>query len=128
MDAAAKKFSELVRAARQAKDVSLRTAAGDLGIAPSYLSDIENDRRIPSDELIRKMAEYFTVDYEELWQSAGKYGQEIEEVLKTKNNPQHTYQMFRILKDSRAQVDEQFVEGFKKLVKDQEAKSDGQDH
>jgi DNA-binding XRE family transcriptional regulator len=41
-------LTESLRPLRESRDVSLRSLAKLLGITPSYLSDIENDRRLPS--------------------------------------------------------------------------------
>ena len=54
---------------REAKDLSLREFAKQLGdISPAHISDIENGRRNPSDELLQKMARVLGVKFEELKQ------------------------------------------------------------
>lgn len=40
-------FGKFIRARRESIGKSLRGAAADLGIAPPYMSDLENDRRYP---------------------------------------------------------------------------------
>ncbi|MGJ5814461.1 helix-turn-helix domain-containing protein [Paludibaculum fermentans] len=63
MNALAKRIREL----RDLKDLSLREFARQLGnISPAHVSDIENGRRNPSDELLRKMAVVLGVEFEEL--------------------------------------------------------------
>ncbi|MDB5388772.1 MAG: putative transcriptional regulator [Planctomycetaceae bacterium] len=52
-----KTFGDFVREKRDARDLSLREFAKKLGdISPSHISDIENGRRYPSEELLKKMA------------------------------------------------------------------------
>lgn len=42
-----KTFGELVQLYRKGSGISLRSLAKELGISPTFLSDIENDRRLP---------------------------------------------------------------------------------
>ena len=63
MNALAKRIREL----RDQNDLSLREFARKLGdVSPAHVSDIENGRRNPSDDLLRKMAQVLRVDFEEL--------------------------------------------------------------
>ena len=53
-------FGKFIRAMRESIGKSLRGAAADLGIAPPYMSDLENDRRYPpTGELLKKMEAMF---------------------------------------------------------------------
>ena len=62
-----KTFGEFVREKRDALDISLREFARKLGdISPAHISDIENGRRYPSDELLRKMSQVLGVSIAEL--------------------------------------------------------------
>jgi transcriptional regulator with XRE-family HTH domain len=62
-----KTFGEFVREKRDAMDISLREFAKRLGdISPAHISDIENGRRYPSDELLRKMSHVLGVTVTEL--------------------------------------------------------------
>lgn len=54
MSAALDTLGAEIRAARGAE--SLRSVAGRVGIAPSYLSDIEHGRRAPSADTLRLIA------------------------------------------------------------------------
>jgi len=54
---------------REEKDLSLREFARQLGdISPAHISDIENGRRNPSDELLQKMARVLGERFDELKQ------------------------------------------------------------
>jgi transcriptional regulator with XRE-family HTH domain len=56
-----------IRELRDQSDLSLREFARKLGdISPAHVSDIENGRRNPSDDLLRKMAQVLGVSFEEL--------------------------------------------------------------
>ena len=61
-----KTFGDFVRERRDARDLSLREFAKKLGdISPAHISDIENGRRHPSDELLKKMAHVLGVSLSE---------------------------------------------------------------
>ncbi len=65
---------EIVNEARVRKRLGLRALARELNIAPSYLSDIENDRRVPSESVLRDMARVLELDFDQLMQEAGRLG------------------------------------------------------
>jgi len=62
--------------------MKLRELARRLQIAPSYLSDIENDRRIPSEELLRPMAHQLDLSFDELMAMAGRLGEAAEQYVR----------------------------------------------
>ena len=47
-----KTLGDVIREARVAAKKGLREFSRDLGIAPSYQSDIENDRRVPAEDVL----------------------------------------------------------------------------
>lgn len=56
-----------IRELRDKQDISLREFARKLGdISPAHVSDIENGRRNPSEDLLHKMASVLCVPYEDL--------------------------------------------------------------
>lgn len=64
-------FGRRLRAARNFKGVSQRSVADFLGVSIPYVSDIENDRRLPWDSArIMKVAEFLGADAGLLLQSA----------------------------------------------------------
>lgn len=73
-------LGERLRRARG--DMKLRELARRLGLAPSYLSDIENDRRIPSEQVLGELATELGVDFEELMALAGRVGTQAERFLR----------------------------------------------
>lgn len=71
-----------IRAARVRKDLSLRELARMLELAPSYLSDIENDRRVPSEEVLASLARALEMDFDHVMGMAGRFGEEAERLLR----------------------------------------------
>lgn len=69
-----KSLGDVLRDARISKDLGLRELARSLSKSPSYLSDIENDRRVPSEEVLGELAELLDLDFEELMALAGRLG------------------------------------------------------
>lgn len=50
------RLAALVRQSRLDKGITLRDLARELGMAPSTLADIENDRLTPADDVITSIA------------------------------------------------------------------------
>ena len=75
-------LGELVRHRRMAKDLSLRELARRLDRAPSYLNDIEHNRRIPSEAVLRQICEVLELDVDEMLSVAGRLGEDAEHYLK----------------------------------------------
>lgn len=56
-------FGAFVRVKRQLRGYSLRGFAGELGISPVYMCNIEKDRRpAPTSDILMKMASLFLLD------------------------------------------------------------------
>lgn len=75
-------LGDVLREARVAADLSLRDLAKRLGITPSYISDIENDRRVPSEDVLRLLANELKLDFDQLMAMAGRVGDQAERYLK----------------------------------------------
>lgn len=67
-------LGDILRDARIDLDLSLRDLSKKLAVTPSYLSDIENNRRVPAEEVLRSMAETLRLDFDELMARAGRFG------------------------------------------------------
>lgn len=74
-------LGETIRAARLPLG-SLREIAKSLGLAPSYFSDIENDRRIPAEPTLREIARRLSLDPDDLLARAGRFGDDAERYLR----------------------------------------------
>jgi transcriptional regulator with XRE-family HTH domain len=59
-------LGETIRQLRDQRDLSLREFAKRVGSTPAHISDIENNRRNPSDELLEKIAAALSTPLEEL--------------------------------------------------------------
>lgn len=79
-------LGDRIRVGRARKRITLRALAKRLGKAPSYLSDIENDRRVPAEETLRAIAEALDLDFDELMAAAGRMGDEANRYLR--RNPE----------------------------------------
>jgi transcriptional regulator with XRE-family HTH domain len=69
-----KSLGQQVRDARVAANQTLRGLARDLELSPSYLNDIEFDRRVPSTEVLRRIADRLVLDLDALLAAAGRVG------------------------------------------------------
>lgn len=75
-------LGEVVREGRTAKGIKLRELSRRLEVTPSYVSDIENDRRVPSEEVLQKIATELDLDYGDLVARAGRLGSEAERYMR----------------------------------------------
>ena len=76
-------FGDRVRTARARKRLTLRDAAGRIGRSASFLSDIEHDRRFPSEDVLRDLAQLLELDSDDLMASSGRLPTDVAEYLKT---------------------------------------------
>ena len=73
----AQSLGNAIREGRVAKDMTLRELARELRISPSYLSDIENDRRVPAEDILRRIAELLNLSFDDLMALAGRFGEDL---------------------------------------------------
>lgn len=59
-------FGSFVRARRESLGISLRSVAGEIDMAPAYLSDIEKGNRWPPVKYLEKLAEVLGINGEDL--------------------------------------------------------------
>jgi transcriptional regulator with XRE-family HTH domain len=59
-------LGQQIQDARKRRDKTLRELAREIDVAPSYLSDIENNKRNPSDEVLKKIANNLHESFEGL--------------------------------------------------------------
>lgn len=77
-----KTLGAVIRDARVKSGRSLREFAKLLEITPSYQSDIENDRRVPAEEVLKKTADLLSLKFEELMALAGRIGEDAQRYLR----------------------------------------------
>ena len=75
-------LGDIINNARVGKRIGLRALAREIGIAPSYLSDIENNRRVPSELILQGLAQVLDLDFDLLMQRAGRVGEDVEQYLR----------------------------------------------
>lgn len=51
-------------------------------MTPSYLSDIENDRRIPAEPLLQTLGSRLELDFDELMALAGRLGEQTQRYVR----------------------------------------------
>jgi transcriptional regulator with XRE-family HTH domain len=76
-------FGDRVRTARARKRLTLREAADRIGRSASFLSDIEHDRRLPSEDVLRHLAELLELDADDLMASSGRLPTDVADYLRT---------------------------------------------
>jgi transcriptional regulator with XRE-family HTH domain len=75
-------LGETIRQRRISQDITLRELARRLDLTPSYLSDIENDRRVPAEDVLARIAGLLDLSFDELMGLAGRFGDSVERYLK----------------------------------------------
>ncbi len=88
-----KKFGLILKQLRQKEGLSIKNLGSKLDINYSYISKIENDHSIPSEDFIGKIAELFDYDKEELMLRAGKIPDDILDIIK--QNPKEAAEYLR---------------------------------
>ena len=78
----ARSLGDAIREARVAKDITLRELARELQISPSYLSDIENDRRVPAEDVLKRIADLLDLSFDDLMALAGRFGENVERYIR----------------------------------------------
>ena len=81
-DTDGRSLGEVLRSKRVETDISLRDLAKRLGLAPSYRSDIENDRRVPSEDVLQRIAAELNLKFDDLMARAGRFGDDAERYMK----------------------------------------------
>jgi transcriptional regulator with XRE-family HTH domain len=75
-------LGETIRQARTRARLTLRQLSAQAAVTPSYISDIEHDRRIPAEAVVRRFAELLKIDPDDLMARAGRIGDAAERYLK----------------------------------------------
>lgn len=78
-------LGDTIREARAGR-FTLRAFARLLDVSPTHLSDVENDRRVPSEDLLSKMATHLNLNLDKLLAAAGRVPEEARRAVE--NNPQ----------------------------------------
>jgi transcriptional regulator with XRE-family HTH domain len=68
-------LGQVIREARGHAGLSLRELSKRVSKTPSYLSDIENDRRVPSEEVLRDLGRVLHLQFDDMMARAGRLGE-----------------------------------------------------
>lgn len=71
-----------LRVGRARKRMTLRQTATTVGVSASYLSDIENGRKIPSEDVVLGLASALDLDPDDLLAAAGRIGEGADEYIR----------------------------------------------
>jgi transcriptional regulator with XRE-family HTH domain len=82
MSALEASLGDQIRTARVAKGLGLRELARLIEKSPSYVSDIEYDRRIPSEDVLRAICTHLDLDFDRMLALAGRLGDEADRYLR----------------------------------------------
>lgn len=96
-------LGQTIRDRRVEKHLGLRELARAMEITPSYLSDIENDRRVPAQEVLKTIAKELDLSVDELMALGGRLDEQTERYLKTQ--PQAAVLFRRISRNRLGQAD-----------------------
>ena len=77
------KFGAFIRSIREEREFGLREMAKKIGVSPTYLSKVERDEfPPPAEDKVRKIAEIFAIDVDELMALAGKVSTDLSDIIK----------------------------------------------
>ncbi len=109
-----KPFGEVLREMRTAKGISLRKFAEQVGVSPTYLSQVEqNNIDPPTAERVKKMAEILGENTDELIALAGRVPEDLPKIIQ--KQPTHIPELLREASGLTADQLRQLVEKAKKL-------------
>lgn len=108
-----------IRELREAKGYTLREFALQAGVSSPFLSDLERDKRRPTDETLMAIAKKLSVTFEELKEFDGRINDEVKEWLNEK--PLMGTLMRKMVQMSPAKRDE-LVSKIQQVVEGTEAK------
>ena len=77
------KIGAFVRQQRESREIGLREMATKIGVSPTYLSKVERDEfPPPAEDKVRKIAEIFGTDVDELLALAGKVSSDLSDIIR----------------------------------------------
>ena len=72
-----------IRELRKKKGVSIKEVASQVYVDHTYMSKIENEHVIPSEEVLHRLADYFNYDKDEFILLANRIPDDVLEILQT---------------------------------------------
>lgn len=86
-------FGNLLKHLRRKEGIGIKKLAPRLNVSYTYLSKLENNKVIPSKDVIERVAHYFRYDLDELLISADKTPDDIRRILR--DNPREAAEFLR---------------------------------
>jgi len=109
-------LGHVIREARGHAGLSLRELSKRVSKTPSYLSDIENDRRVPSEEVLRQLGSVLHLQFDDMMARAGRLGETTLRYLR--HHPSAGVLLRRLADLSVSEADlEELLEQVQKLAK-----------
>ena len=88
-------FGSRIRDLRYQKGIGIKKLAPELGVDYSYLSRLENEKVLPSVEIIDRLSKYFGHDKDELMLLADKVPKDVMQILR-----EHPREALALLRES----------------------------
>lgn len=86
-------FGFLLRKLREREGIGIKKLAPDLKVSYTYLSKLENNKVLPSEDVVGRIAEYFDYNRDSLLLAADKIPDDVLRILKS--NPEETIRFLR---------------------------------
>jgi transcriptional regulator with XRE-family HTH domain len=106
-------FGRLIEELRVKRGLSRTRFAARIGINSTYLAQIEEGNRIPTDEMIRNFAKYFNVDEDKLFEIVGRVPLVAREELENQTLLQNVLKEIAKLKISEEKKQDIYKEFFR---------------
>ncbi len=74
-------FGDKLRQLREARGLGIKTVGKELSVSYSYLSKVENGHKVPSTDLVQKLAELYDVDPEEMLAKLAELPPDIQQII-----------------------------------------------
>jgi transcriptional regulator with XRE-family HTH domain len=99
------KFGAYVRQEREGREIGLREMAKKIGVSPTYLSKVEREEfSPPAEDKVRKIAELFDIDVDELLALAGRVSSDLTAIIR-----RHPREMASFLRSANGLTAEQMA-------------------
>lgn len=74
-------IGQALRDAREVKTVSLRRAAVELGVSPSYLSKVERGEELPSERFVLEACRYYGLNEDVMLAMMGRVSARLQSII-----------------------------------------------
>ncbi len=112
-------IGNLVKKLRTQNGLSMAQLAVRVGINPIYLSQVERGVRLPSDEIIQNIADFFNLDENDLFDMAGRVPLVVREELEKQSMLQNLLkEMINVKLDEqkKQEIYQEFLRSFQRIA------------